>query len=461
MAQYRPKRILFRIFLPMTVLFAVSSILSLLFSAYCITHYLDRSLKQQLEQVAAVISRSSYVLNPAILSQLKDVINSEIVLSDSGGRVLRSTFSGPVRERLREVFRARPDMERPFITSIEWEGVKYRTVIHPLLLSDHGQAFLSLWLPASKADRLKERIIISVGGAALMGIFAMAAAAYLIARTITRPVEELVQVTRKVAAWDLGQRAIVRSRDEIGLLADSFNQMIHRLREYEERLVESEKMAAAGQIAAGLAHEVRNPLTSIKMFVQVLHGRMEKHSENRDMLTALVQEINRLDRIIQRIVDRARPGELHRQQADIHEHLKNVLQLAAETLISGNISVALRLEARPAMVYADIEKIKQVFWNLVINSMEAMPGGGNLTISTRSGPDGITILFEDTGPGLGVEDPEQFFASFYTTKPEGMGLGLSMSRRIIEKHGGALSLKNRKQGGAVACIILPTDNREV
>ena len=107
MAQYRPKRILFRIFLPMTVLFAVSSILSWLFSAYCITHYLDRSLKQQLEQVAAVISRSSYVLNPAILSQLKDVINSEIVLSDSGGRVLRSTFSGPVRERLREVFRAR------------------------------------------------------------------------------------------------------------------------------------------------------------------------------------------------------------------------------------------------------------------------------------------------------------------------------------------------------------------
>ncbi|MCK5324276.1 MAG: HAMP domain-containing protein, partial [Desulfobulbaceae bacterium] len=322
--------------------------------------------------------------------------------------------------------------------------------------------FLSLWLPARKADRLKERIIISVGGAALMGIFAMAAAAYLI---ITRPVEELVQVTRKVAAWDLGQRAVVRSRDEIGLLADSFNQMIHRLREYEERLVESEKMAAAGQIAAGLAHEVRNPLTSIKMFVQVLHGRMEKHSENRDMLTALVQEINRLDRIIQRIVDRARPGELHRQQADIHEHLKNVLQLAAETLISGNISVALRLEARPAMVYADIEKIKQVFWNLVINSMEAMPGGGNLTISTRSGSDGITILFEDTGSGLGVEDPEQFFASF-STKPEGMGLGLSMSRRIIEKHGGALSLKNRKQGGAVACIILPTDtqptdNREV
>ncbi|MCK5438285.1 MAG: hypothetical protein KAI90_09725, partial [Desulfobulbaceae bacterium] len=84
-------------------------------------------------------------------------------------------------------------------------------MIHPLLLPDHGQAFLSLWLPARKADRLKERIIISVDGAALMGIFAMAAAAYLI---ITRPVEELVQVTRKVAAWDLGQRAVVRSRDE-------------------------------------------------------------------------------------------------------------------------------------------------------------------------------------------------------------------------------------------------------
>ena len=265
-----------------------------------------------MEQVVSIISRSSFVLNPGILHQLKQVVDSEIVLFDQNGRVVSTTFSDPgIQDEVTEVLTGRFNMDKPVVgKDIEYRGVKYRTVIHPVVLPEHGQALLSLWVPTCDADRLKGRIILGMGGIALFGIFAMTVVGYLIARTITAPVEDLVKVTERVSKGDLDERALVQSRDEIGILAESFNQMIEKLATYKEKLVESEKLATAGQMAAGLAHEVRNPLTSIKMLGQVLHGRLKEEPENQKMLRSMTKEIDRLDRIIQEMIDRTRLGEL-------------------------------------------------------------------------------------------------------------------------------------------------------
>jgi signal transduction histidine kinase len=452
----RPTRILYRITIPFTLLLGLTALSIWFFSAYFITRYLDESLKQQMEQVTGIISKSHFILNPVILGQLKEVINAEIVLFDKDGRISSSTFSDS------HILSAIQASQRDFPLhsmngrDIKLGGVQYRAVIRPLAISGQEGGFFSLWMPLGPMDALRQRIVLSIGGIALLSLFAMAWISYYIARGITSPVEELVKVTARVAHGDRGEKVLLDSSDEIGTLANSFNHMIDALRNFEERLVKSEKLAAAGQLAAGFAHEIRNPLTSIKMLGQVLHKRMRKEPENQEMLASLVAEINRLDRIIQEMIDRTRPGELKRQWGDINAQVEEVVGVAEEGIRAENIAIRQNLSDNLPPVYLDQEKIKQVLWNLILNAKEAMPDGGLLIISTSASDDGFTeIAVEDTGMGISSDNVEQFFQPFFTTKPEGVGLGLTMSRKIVEQHGGKLILENRPEGGTRARVVLP------
>jgi len=409
-------------------------------------------------RVARVISQSSYVLNPVILLQMKEVINAEIILFDARGKILNCTISGGTDDTVAKEIAGKgfspANASEPIL---EFQGQRYKTISQTLTIPGRGQAFLCLWKPTGESDQLQARIFATTGWLALAGILAMTLAGYLIVRTITLPVEELVEVTGRIAENDFSKRAVVRSNDEIGMLAQSFNRMMDQLQNYEKRLVESEKMATAGRMAAGLAHEIRNPLTSIKMFVQVLHGRLQGQQDNQKMAASLLQEIGRLERIIEQIVERARPGELHRRRGNINDQLTELLALAAPSLQTGNISLESRLSPELPEFDYDPEKMKQVFWNLLINSREAMPKGGRVEIVSGRVSDGIEITFADTGMGIQDGNIDVCFKSFYSTKPEGLGLGLSTSRKIVEKHGGALELANRAEGGAIATIHLPVE----
>jgi signal transduction histidine kinase len=450
-----PKRILYRIIVPFTLLFGLAALSIWLSSAYFITRYLDESLKQQMEQVTGVISKSHFILNPVILRQLKEVINAEIVLFDKDGRIYTSTFSDP--RLLDAIQTSQRDLQLRSIkgTDIQMGGVNYRAVMRPLAISGQEGGFFSLWMPVGQRDALRQRIIFSIGGIALLSLFAMAGIGYYIARSITSPVEELVRVTAKVSHGNLSEKVRLGSNDEIGALADSFNHMIDALKNFEERLVKSEKLATAGQMAAGFAHEIRNPLTSIKMLGQVLHKR-QKEPENREMLGSLVKEIDRLDRIIQEMIDRTRPGELRRQWGDINGQVEEIVRVAEEGITAENIAIRQNLSDDLPPIYMDEERIKQVLWNLILNAKEAMPEGGLLAISTRAPDEGFTeITVEDTGRGISSDNVEQLFQPFFTTKPEGVGLGLTMSRKIVEQHGGNLILENRPEGGTKVRVVLP------
>ena len=460
MLSFRPKRILYRIILPFTILFGITTVLSWLLSAYFISRYLDNSLKSQMEQVAGIVSRSSYVLNPAILRQVKEVVNAEIVLFDQNGQIVNVTFSDPaLHNKLKTFFRSYSD--KPSVgTEMKLGDARYRTILRPLSLPEHGQAYLSIWMPTREAERLKRKIVLILGGITFFGILGMAAVGYLIARTITAPVEELVNVTEKISRGSLNERVRVGSEDEIGSLAHSFNHMIDQLMSYEQRLVESEKLATAGQMAAGLAHEIRNPLTSIKMLGQVLRSRMKNQPEDQKTLDGLVKEIDRLDRTIQEFINRAMPGELSLTKGDINREVREVIGVAEESLAAKDIVVHQDLSDDIPTISMDREKTKQVLWNLVLNAKEAMPKGGKLTVATkRVDKQFVEISVEDSGHGIADGEPEQLFQPFFTTKPEGVGLGLTMSRKIIEKHGGELFLENRPQGGIRARVLLPMETR--
>jgi len=409
-----------------------------------------------MEQVAGVVSRSSYVLNPAILRRVKEVVNAEIVLFDRNGQIVSGTVVEPGSEdELETLFRTYS--AKPFVgKEMELGNTRYRTIFRPLVLPEYGQTYLSILMPTGEAELLKKKIILIIGGITLLGIAGMAAVGYLIARTITAPVEELVGVTEKISSGSLSERVRMDREDEIGRLAQSFNHMIDQLMSFEQRLVESEKLATAGQMAAGLAHEIRNPLTSIKMLAQVLQERMKGQAEEQKTLDGLVKEIGRLDRIVQEFINRAMPGELRLTEGNINQEVTEVIRVAQESFAAKNIVVHQDLSDDLPSIPMDREKTKQVLWNLVLNAKEAMPKGGTLTVSTGMADDRfVEISVEDSGQGVAGGEPERLFQPFFTTKPEGLGLGLTMSRKIVEKHGGRLSLENRPEGGVRARVLLP------
>ena len=392
---------------------------------------------------------------------MKDAINAEILLFDASGSLLNSTVTDPENKSfiVDEIGReniGRHDQEVFFTTSEH----RYKALIKPLTLPGHGKTFLAILMTMEKTRLLQDSIFQAIGWLTFIGIAAMTILGYLIARTITLPIEELVSVTSRIATGDFTKRAIVETGDEIGGLAECFNSMIDQVQSYEKKLVETEKMSTASQMAAGLAHEIRNPLTSIKMFVQILHGRLNGQPDNQDMADSLLKEICRLERIIAQIVERARPGDLNLIEGNVNEHLLEVLKLAGPTLEAGKITIKTSLDMKIPEFKYDPEKMKQVFWNLFVNSKEAMPKGGHLEISSLSTQDGVRIVFADNGIGLREESSEIYFEPFYSTKPEGLGLGLSTSGKIVRKHGGSLDLINRIRGGVKAVIQLPVEIKQ-
>jgi signal transduction histidine kinase len=181
------------------------------------------------------------------------------------------------------------------------------------------------------------------------------------------------------------------------------------------------------------------------------------------VLHSLVKEIDRLDRIIQEMIDRTRPGELQRRKENLNlKVVEEVLRLATESLSAQQIRMERHLDDSLPDVYADSEKLKQVLWNLILNAKEAMPKGGILRITTgRTEYGSVVLRVDDTGQGIVSQDVERLFQPFFTTKPEGVGLGLTMSRKIVAKHGGRLLLENHPEGGLSATVILPIENTPV
>ena len=253
-----------------------------------------------------------------------------------------------------------------------------------------------------------------------------------------------VSVLRDVAGQETGY---------IGIFQD-----LTQLKELEAEMKNREKMAAIGELSANIAHEIRNPLASLKGSIEMLREAKipEKH---RDKLMGIaVDEMQRLDNIVTDFLTYSRPRPLEMREVDLHELLRDTLSLLQNAEQNGkNIAV------RPAfdgemIIRLDPASIRQVFWNLGINAVEAMPQGGVLTVSTRDLPRRVSIRFSDTGPGIPPEDLAKIFYPFFTKKERGTGLGLSIAYRIVEEHKGRLTVKSTPGAGTTFEIILPKTN---
>ncbi len=231
------------------------------------------------------------------------------------------------------------------------------------------------------------------------------------------------------------------------------------VRRLEKELQRSERMAALGKMAAGVAHELRNPLSSIKGLALLLRGHFTAGSREAGTADLLVGEVERLNRSIGELLEYARPAQLQRQEVVVNALVEETLALiAADARLSGVVVTFLPAPDLPG-IDLDPDRIKQVLLNLLLNALQAMPSGGALRVATVSVDGTLEIRIEDSGVGIPAENLGRVFDPYYTTKNDGTGLGLALSVKIVEEHGGTITIGSRPGESTAVCISLPLCGR--
>jgi two-component system NtrC family sensor kinase len=283
------------------------------------------------------------------------------------------------------------------------------------------------------------------------------------------PVASLTEGVRRVSKGELDFQIPVLSRDEIGDLAGTFNEMTGELRrkkeetdlsyrrvlEAQKQLTQSEKMAAVGQMAAGLAHEIYNPLNVISGFGELLLGKTSQGDPRRPPLEDIVRETARCQKLVGNLLDFAKPKEPQKTPSEINPLIQETLALILTLAKSNGIEVEPILSPDLPVLPLDRDQMKQVLLNLLLNACQEMSHGGRLTVESRRTADGVEVLVQDTGRGVPPEHMASLFTPFFTTKADGTGLGLALSHALVKNHGGVLRAENRPGQGAQFTIALP------
>ncbi len=286
----------------------------------------------------------------------------------------------------------------------------------------------------------------------------------LFIRGFTKPVQELLTATRQLKKGDMSYR-IEGLKDEFGEVAASFNEMAHSLREDCLRMQWAEQLVVLGEMAGGLAHEIKNPLAGIKASMEVLSMDTTLAEENRDVLLKGVEQIKRIEVLLKGLLNFARPPKPHFMSVDVNSVLDITIGLALRhpqfaPRDSKTITVAKNYDTSLPKTMADPQQLQQVFMNLLLNAADAMQDGGKITVQTSHYQSGqsLHIQIVDTGAGIDEAVVDKIFQPFFTTKPQGTGLGLAITKRLIEQHGGRINVKNNHTKGVAFTIALPIRN---
>ncbi|HEY0051702.1 MAG TPA: ATP-binding protein [Pyrinomonadaceae bacterium] len=289
----------------------------------------------------------------------------------------------------------------------------------------------------------------------------------LIVRTISRPLQRITVAAVRVTEGEYGTEIDMRrSNDEIGLLAESFNEMsrkmandIEQLQKLNEQLIRTEKLAAMGTLAAGVAHEVNNPLASISSLIQMLQKREHLDAETKEKLKLISTQITRITQVTRDMMDFARARPAAKSPIDVNAILQTSLRLASFDKAFQRLHLKTDLNENLPKVFADGDQLEQVFLNLLLNARDAMPEGGELSIKTFRGDGSIAVRIADSGVGIEEKNLKKIFDPFFSTKPTGAGtgLGLAVCYGIVTAHNGKIEVESNGKGGTSFLVTLPAD----
>ncbi|MDZ7312480.1 MAG: cache domain-containing protein [candidate division KSB1 bacterium] len=407
-----------------------------------------------------------------------DLRISTNVKDERNERAIGTRVSKEVNEAVLQ--KGKPWIDRAFVVT-DW----YITAYEPIRNIDNeiiGILYVGL-LERPYIDTT-ERVMLAFTIMALVCVIFLLVIMYFSTTRIIDPLQKMVVATQKIAKGDLSHVVSVNSKDEIGLLADSFNQMTANLKVANEKLLEwgktlekkveertnelikmqahliqSEKLASLGKLSASVAHEINNPLGAILVYSNLLLEETDVNSPYYANLKKIVKETTRCKDIVKGLLEFARPKEPQKYPVDINDVVEKSLSITEHQALFQNIQLKKIYASSLPKIVADSNLLQQVFMNIILNAAEAMNGNGVLTISTSLNEEGkyVEIKFSDTGPGIKEEDKSRLFEPFFSTKEvgKGTGLGLAISYSIIQKHEGTIEVQSEVGKGATFTVKLP------
>ncbi len=398
---------------------------------------------------------------------LDDVRISTNVLNEDGSRAIGTRVSEEVYNQV--VLAGKPWIGRAYVVN-NW----YITAYEPIR-DVYGRiiGILYVGLLEQKYGDIRKQTITMFLVITLAGSFVALIAAYFISQKISIPIIKLVSASKEVAQGNLNARVKITTNDELQYLAESFNSMAAALKKRDDRLrdfatqkiMESERLALIGQLAANVAHELNNPLQGIVAFSHLILERIEQDDPIRDFVEKIVGQANRARDIIRGLLDFSRQRKPDKSMSNVNSILQECISLMENQALFLNIQIEMDFERDLPLVILDPSQIERVFINIIINAAEAMDGEGLLALETsyHEGNDYIEVTITDTGSGIEAENLDNIFDPFFTTKEvgHGTGLGLAISYGIIKSHRGTLSVESEIGKGTTFIIRLPIKATEI
>ncbi|MCX7885982.1 MAG: cache domain-containing protein [Verrucomicrobiae bacterium] len=401
----------------------------------------------------------------------KDIGTATIFLDDLriATNVRNADGSRAIGTRIAEdVYRQVVGAGKPWLGRAYVVNAWYITAYEPIR-SFRGQiiGILYVGLLEQKYLDIKRKTVLAFLGVTTIGAAGALVLSFFISRKVSTAIGKLVSASRELGRGNLEARVDIRSNDELQELADTFNSMAAALKKRDEQLkefartkiMESERLAIIGQLAAGVAHELNNPMQGIVTYSHLLLEETPNGHPSRDLAQKIVTQANRCTSIVRGLLDFARQRKPHKRPVNINTVLNDCLSLVKNQSLFHNIQIERNHAPELPEVVIDPSQMQQVFLNLIINAAEAMPNGGRLTTTTRLNTEErcVEIAVTDTGHGISPENMERIFDPFFTTKEatHGTGLGLAISFGIIKEHQGSISVESEVGKGTTFTVRLP------
>jgi signal transduction histidine kinase len=322
----------------------------------------------------------------------------------------------------------------------------------------------SLSADAEQREERSMQLLIGLGVLTLL----VGVVTSLYARRVLAPLTAVTARAKAVARGDLAPQDVLATNDEIGELATTFEGMVAAIRRARADLVQAERLATIGKMAAHITHEIRNPLSSIGLNLELLEEEIARVSEeasasedarpakeSAQLVAAIRAEVDRLSRIAEQYLSVARRPRPRLEPERVDDLVRELVAFVAPELERSHVRVRVDADAEGPEVLLDEAQLRQALLNLIRNAREAMPRGGEIVIGVRRTDRAATITVDDTGPGIPEELRASVFDPFFTTKQRGTGLGLAVTREIVEAHGGSIVCEAREPGGTRFRITLP------
>ena len=395
-----------------------------------------------------------------------DLRISTNVKDKDGSRAIATRAAEDVYHQV--VQEGKPWIGRAFVVN-HWYIAAYEPIRN---LSGAIIGMLYVGVLEQKYVDLRQRAVLVFLAITLLGALVALALAYFISRKISVSIKKLASASEQVAHGNLDTKVEIHSHDELRELADTFNFMAAALKKRDEklrefttrRIMESERLAHIGQLAAGVAHEINNPLQGIITYSHLLLERAPAENGARESLQKIVKQANRCRDIIRGLLDFSRQRKPDKRLSNVNRVLEECIALVDHQALFHNIQIVKHLSQDLPKVLMDPSQIQQIFMNMIINAAEAMNGAGRLTLATRYVPTdkSVEVDFTDSGHGIREEDLDRIFDPFFTTKEvgHGTGLGLAISYGIVKEHKGTISVESQVSQGTTFIVCLPVTGEQ-